>query len=62
MKKLLLPLLATVATLKGAAANSSSFTGFYLGGHLGGIQHQIETHFPSILWTANVKDSALNRT
>jgi opacity protein-like surface antigen len=60
MKKLLVPLLATVATLKAVEADSS-FNGFYLGAHLGGVQHQVQTSFPSIDWTVNVKDSSLNK-
>jgi opacity protein-like surface antigen len=62
MKKILLSLLATVATLKGAHADSGSFNGFYLGGHIGGTQRPVKTGFPSIDWTVNVKDSAVNKT
>ena len=38
------------------------FDGFYLGGQVGGTQHQVQTDFPSITWTVNVKDSAVKRT
>lgn len=62
MKKFFLPLLATVATLEGAHAESGPFNGFYLGGHIGGTQRPVKTNFPSIDWTANVKDSAVNKT
>jgi opacity protein-like surface antigen len=62
MKKIFLPLFLTVATLKGAHADSGSFNGFYLGGHVGGAQRPVKTDFPSIDWTVNVKDSAVNKT
>ncbi|WP_165380323.1 outer membrane protein [Candidatus Finniella inopinata] len=52
---------AGIRTLEGTHADSGLFNGFYLGGNLGGIQHHVQTSFPSIDWTVNVKDSSLNK-